>query len=120
MRQPEIVVGNSITDYQNALNNIPLKIKLAHMNYEWKLGEKFSMSWQQIHDRQGGGSQVTNNRHRELVPGTKEPYYVEGPGSGDPMERVGGPLWGFGGLTADSEFGSEWKAKRSLEEASGD
>ncbi|KAK6534688.1 hypothetical protein TWF281_005992 [Arthrobotrys megalospora] len=108
MLQPAIEIGNSITDYQNALNNIPMGIKLAHRGYEWNLAEKFSMSWQYLAREQGGSTTNT----RELVPGTKEPYYLEGP---DPKPRdweqtLGNPL--FGGS------GSVWKSKRSVDEES--
>ncbi|KAK6362021.1 hypothetical protein TWF730_005724 [Orbilia blumenaviensis] len=80
MLQPAIELGISIDDYQNALNNIPSSVKLAFWNYEWKLADRFSMSWQYLNRQEGGGGGNAAEETIELAPGTKEPYYVEGPG----------------------------------------
>ncbi|KAK6529762.1 hypothetical protein TWF281_008923 [Arthrobotrys megalospora] len=81
MRQPDVEPGNSITDYQNALNNLPYNIKTAAPGYEWKISDRFSMTWQYTGNPQSGGQYNVPN-DRVLVPGTKEPYYLEGPSHG--------------------------------------
>ncbi|KAK6532779.1 hypothetical protein TWF281_006955 [Arthrobotrys megalospora] len=68
MLQPEIVPGNSITDYQDTLNNIPFGVKVANTNYEWNLAPQFSMSWQYI---SGGGDQISGSILALLYPGQR-------------------------------------------------
>ncbi|KAK6534292.1 hypothetical protein TWF281_005620 [Arthrobotrys megalospora] len=120
MKQPRIEPGNSITDYQNALNNVPLGVKLAHSQYEWNLAPQFSMSWQYLTGKQGEGVEVglsdslglAGPNNWELVPGTKEPYYVEGPSRVTAHEWMKGPLLEYG--IPNQGLGSILKSKRSV------
>ncbi|KAK6352448.1 hypothetical protein TWF730_009274 [Orbilia blumenaviensis] len=82
MLQPEVDSTKTIREYQNALNNIKDGYKLKMPDYEWNPAPRFSMSWNK---GPGGYSQhnaaagETNYEFRQLAPGTKEPYFLEGP-----------------------------------------
>ncbi|KAK6523718.1 hypothetical protein TWF281_001690 [Arthrobotrys megalospora] len=102
MVQPDIVPGNSISDYQDALNNVPFGVKQQYPAFEWKPTDRFSMSWQ------GLAKKVPNNAEagpadQWLVPGTMEPYYLEGP-SKEPTREWMNPHLGFRGGTLGSSF----------------
>ncbi|KAK6529761.1 hypothetical protein TWF281_008922 [Arthrobotrys megalospora] len=97
MHQPQIEPGNSITDYQEALNNLPSGVKGARPNYEWNLAEGFSMTWQYSGDSLPANQMAAD---RYLVPGTKEPHYLEGPTKGD--------IWGTG-WAENSFFGEGFR-----------
>ncbi|KAK6336699.1 hypothetical protein TWF718_009490 [Orbilia javanica] len=103
MHQPDIEPGVSLQDYQNALNGIPDAVKDMHPNYEWNLIERFSMTWRQPRIKEEGNDRNMAFKHiddRQLVPGTKEPYYLEGPGERDPMDVIFNPLMGGPGLSS--------------------
>ncbi|KAF3927962.1 hypothetical protein ABW20_dc0109126 [Dactylellina cionopaga] len=61
-------VSFKVSDYQDALDRIPLTVKLDSMNkdYQW----------------QWGGSSLTFSSDKKQVPGTAEPYFVEGRNDG--------------------------------------
>ncbi|KAK6343026.1 hypothetical protein TWF718_008404 [Orbilia javanica] len=83
MRQPEPDPEIPVEEYQDALNNIPLDIKMANSRYAWKYSQDKSLQWQYVYEPEAGGS---GQSRRYLVPGTKEPYYLEGP---DPKFHLG-------------------------------
>ncbi|KAK6354306.1 hypothetical protein TWF730_008716 [Orbilia blumenaviensis] len=76
MEQPEVEPGNTVNEYYRALNNVPDHIKLQFPDYEWKISDRFTMSWKSADGRSGGN---TNDNERYLVADEKEPYYLEGP-----------------------------------------
>ncbi|KAK6362134.1 hypothetical protein TWF730_005831 [Orbilia blumenaviensis] len=104
MRQPRIEPGNSIRDYQNALNQIPTWVKLSAPYYEWNLAPRFTMSWQYLSKEERTGNAdagplgLPEPNNRMLVPGEKEPYYLEGPSQGTAREWMKGSLLREGAL----------------------
>ncbi|KAK6505733.1 hypothetical protein TWF481_007625 [Arthrobotrys musiformis] len=93
MYEPEADPGISVEEYQEALDNIPLDIKIANSGWTWKHSSDRSMSWRYTFNKDGD----TRSTERYLVPGTKEPYYLEGPDrkSSWDQEGPGGPLFAF-------------------------
>ncbi|EPS42922.1 hypothetical protein H072_3045 [Dactylellina haptotyla CBS 200.50] len=109
MHQPPKFPGVKVSDYQDALNGIPDLIKSKNPSYVW---EKYGLSWEKdLGDAAADATaDATSNfefsTNRRLVPGTREPYYVEGPSKGKtwdwifnsyPLTKAGG---GSGSRTA--------------------
>ncbi|KAK6530810.1 hypothetical protein TWF281_007647 [Arthrobotrys megalospora] len=91
------MMGNSITAYQEALNRIPQKLRELHPTFEWSPAVaqgRWSMTW----NKPAPDSDPAPMVERYLVPGTKEPYYLEGPSQGrdlswDPFLLGGAAGW---------------------------
>ncbi|KAK6522904.1 hypothetical protein TWF281_002331 [Arthrobotrys megalospora] len=119
MHQPEIERGNSITSYQNALNDIPFRAKAQHPGFHWNPADRFSMTWLSMAKRPAG-SEGEAPSQRELVPGTKEPYYLEGPSGERDREWLESKLTGLGtrlgGLGSGSGSVAHWKRSELEEE----
>ncbi|KAF3259721.1 hypothetical protein TWF192_010576 [Orbilia oligospora] len=98
MHQPEADPGITVEDYQDALNNIPLDIKLANSRYAWKFSQDQSLSWKYIFDPNKSGS---GQAEQYLVPGTKEPYYLEGADTGAARSGIPPPLLELGSKLQD-------------------
>ncbi|KAK6534760.1 hypothetical protein TWF281_006061 [Arthrobotrys megalospora] len=87
-------------DYQDALDQIPYSVRMDPRNrgYWWKNAPNNAQgrrAWMKAPP----GSWPGTSYSRELVPGTKEPFWVEGRYS-DPdwdLFAGGSGLWGFGG-----------------------
>ncbi|EPS35985.1 hypothetical protein H072_10540 [Dactylellina haptotyla CBS 200.50] len=95
-------VGLTVVHYQNALNAIPLTIKLKNPGYSWKWGGQ-ELRWSEE-------TMKLRSNNRRLVPGTKEPYYVEGPGNGDRwswLENLNLGSSSLGGLAGPKKRGLE-------------
>ncbi|KAF3128497.1 hypothetical protein TWF703_009567 [Orbilia oligospora] len=83
-RQP---TSTSLTadDYQNALDQIPYSVRVDPRNigYWWKdapVNAQGRRAWMKAPDGYVPGFTYNKgSRHRELAPGTKEPFYLEGP-----------------------------------------
>ncbi|KAF3211475.1 hypothetical protein TWF106_010197 [Orbilia oligospora] len=83
-RQP---TSTSLTadDYQNALDQIPYSVRVDPRNigYWWKnapVNAQGRRVWMSVPDGYVPGFTYNKgSRHRELAPGTKEPFYLEGP-----------------------------------------
>ncbi|KAF3129360.1 hypothetical protein TWF703_008983 [Orbilia oligospora] len=89
MHQPEADPGITVEEYQEALDNIPLDIKIAYSKYAWKFSEDQSLSWNYIFDPDKSGP---GQAEQYLVPGTKEPYYLEGADTGAARSGIPPPL----------------------------
>ncbi|KAF3138005.1 hypothetical protein TWF569_009090 [Orbilia oligospora] len=65
-----------LSEYQDALNNIPFFVKQHYPGFRWK-EDGLDMSWTSM---TAGNSRPPENQQVErwLVPGTTEPYYLEG------------------------------------------
>ncbi|KAK6340130.1 hypothetical protein TWF730_001901 [Orbilia blumenaviensis] len=88
MYQPKPQPGSSVKAYQDALDNIPWLVKIQNPAYRWsptEMGE-FSMSWKPLGSSSQDGSGDPAGFDKELLPGTKEPYYLEGPDMTDPQK----------------------------------
>ncbi|KAF3308270.1 hypothetical protein TWF173_001585 [Orbilia oligospora] len=107
MRDPKYDPDTTIEEYQDALNRVPFWAKAQNPAWRWtpRNAGGFSMTWE------GLGTESTvpwliEETERELVPGTKEPYYLEGPDQRDPNQKdlswLRGPLSGYGGLRSGS------------------
>lgn len=102
MLQPGVEQGNSISSYQRALDKIPFAVKQQYPGYAWEPAPLFSMSWKNLGSVPDAPPYTDN---RELVPGTKEPYYVEGRDQGRTWEWPGlGAFLGEFGLNLASRF----------------
>ncbi|RVD86549.1 uncharacterized protein DFL_004818 [Arthrobotrys flagrans] len=111
MQQPPRFREVTVEEYQDALNRIPDRIKSANPGYTWKPSLGWEMTWGTGQYGSGSG-QAT---HRELVPGTKEPYYLEGPSDEDPRMR-GWPGNFYSGGKFASPFGeSSYVPRENLE-----
>ncbi|KAF3178328.1 hypothetical protein EYR41_000308 [Orbilia oligospora] len=83
-RQP---TSTSLTadDYQNALDQIPYSVRVDSRNigYWWKdapVNAQGRRAWMKAPDGYVPGFTYNKgSRHRELAPGTNEPFYLEGP-----------------------------------------
>ncbi|KAF3193276.1 hypothetical protein TWF225_010045 [Orbilia oligospora] len=98
MHQPEADPGITVEEYQDALDNIPLDIKIANSKYAWKFSEDQSLSWNYIFDPDKSGS---GQAEQYLVPGTKEPYYLEGADTGAARSGIPPPLLELGSKLRD-------------------
>ncbi|KAF3315342.1 hypothetical protein TWF173_003885 [Orbilia oligospora] len=100
MKQQDMDPDISVEAYQDSLNNLPFGVKQRHRDYKWRGGHYGEMGWQydtayppsDWFDSAGG---------RERVPGTAEPYYLEGPdkaeiftGPNDGLLRLPPKVWG--------------------------
>ncbi|KAF3904392.1 hypothetical protein ABW21_db0202659 [Orbilia brochopaga] len=101
--------GLSISDYQKALDSIPEVFRFQHKYYKWR------------HDLGGEGGdwiKFSDTGTKRQVPGTSEPYYVEGPGNQGAWDWLRNLNGGFGGLGLSS-----WKMasviKREMQMHSG-
>ncbi|KAK6333438.1 hypothetical protein TWF718_011249 [Orbilia javanica] len=111
MHQPPRFRDVPVEDYQDALNRIPKHIKEQFPDYTWSPHPGWEMKWSGNEGESSGQS-----THKQLAPGTKEPYYLEGPGPDykDPKMRD----WpGMLTTAADlvSPFGGSGYMKRDLE-----
>ncbi|KAK6344665.1 hypothetical protein TWF718_006623 [Orbilia javanica] len=119
MHNPKIEAGNSLTAYQEALNNIPWMVRIQNPGYRWKPVDRFSMGWRGTGPPVGGRYDAETTHRRELAPGTKEPYYLEGPDEVDPKGRdfewATSPYTGIEGSlgSAGSGPGELWKRSSS-------
>ncbi|KAK6496938.1 hypothetical protein TWF481_001919 [Arthrobotrys musiformis] len=117
MHQPGIDPGNSIEEYQNALNDIPFFVKAQNPAWRWNPMGDFSMSWRRMGSEGGGNSDKGAMHEENLAPGEKERYYLEGPNEGDSLERdlklLRGSLSGIGGNLGGIGSGSRLSWKRS-------
>ncbi|KAK6541604.1 hypothetical protein TWF694_007404 [Orbilia ellipsospora] len=82
----------------DALNQISPLVKLANPNWGYRRSKSSSVALRWDPDFLG----PVSNNHRRLAPGTKEPYYLEGPGLGGIanwawLQKLQG-LKGIGGL----------------------
>ncbi|KAF3209130.1 hypothetical protein TWF106_011099 [Orbilia oligospora] len=108
LQQPPRFREVTAEDYQDALDNIPDHVKNLDPNYVWRPSPGWAMTWNK---NEGGGSRGGQAHHRELAPGTKEPYYLEGPDDDDTgMYGLPGRYYPGGELT--SPFGKSLPAKR--------
>ncbi|KAF3179193.1 hypothetical protein TWF225_007712 [Orbilia oligospora] len=107
MRDPMYDPDTTIEEYQDALNQVPFWAKAQNPAWRWKPRNVrgLSMTWE------GLGTESTvpwliEGTERELVPGTKEPYYLEGPDQRDPNQKdlswLRGPLSGYEALRSGS------------------
>ncbi|KAK6525762.1 hypothetical protein TWF281_010807 [Arthrobotrys megalospora] len=107
MLQPGVKPGNSISSYQRALDKIPFSVKQQYPGYTWEPAPRFSMSWKSLGSAPDAPPSTNN---RELVPGTKEPYYVEGRDQGNSWDWPGmRTLLGDFGLNLASRFSKNFK-----------
>ncbi|KAK6523714.1 hypothetical protein TWF281_001686 [Arthrobotrys megalospora] len=119
MNQPQIRPENSIADYQDALNRILEAVKQQHPSYKWNPPQApgISMTWNSGPYSKGNQHAEEEDNYRQLVPGTKEPYYLEGPGKGRsnawPWED-GSFLGGYGGYGG---YGSKITKRESMGES---
>ncbi|KAF3273172.1 hypothetical protein TWF970_009337 [Orbilia oligospora] len=101
-RQP---TSTSLTadDYQNALDQIPYNVRVDPRNigYWWKdapVNAQGRRAWMKAPDGYVPGFTYNKgSRHKELAPGTNEPFYLEGPEDNYqdvPFNR--GATWGLG------------------------
>ncbi|KAK6504343.1 hypothetical protein TWF506_002546 [Arthrobotrys conoides] len=110
MRHPQPDPEITVDEYQDALNNIPALVKIAHADYTWKFSEERSMTWLQPSD----AFQDTRGSTEEyLVPGTKEPYSLEGPDQGVPWSGIPNPLLDLGSKLQESSASGLGLARRS-------
>ncbi|KAK6339620.1 hypothetical protein TWF718_009016 [Orbilia javanica] len=65
-----------ISEYQDALNQIPFGVKQQFPGYRWKPSSGVDMSWSSM--TAGNSYSREHKVERWLVPGTAEPYYLEG------------------------------------------
>ncbi|KAF3215155.1 hypothetical protein TWF679_004402 [Orbilia oligospora] len=107
MRYPDYEPDTTIEEYQDALNRVPFWAKAQNPGWRWNPsnGNGLSMSWESL----GTESTVpwsVEETERELVPGTKEPYYLEGPDRTDPNQKdlswLRGPLSGYEAVRSGS------------------
>ncbi|KAK6526824.1 hypothetical protein TWF281_010022 [Arthrobotrys megalospora] len=120
MQQPPRFREVTVDEYQDALNRIPGEIKEAHPDYVWKPSPGWAMRWATSNTGSGPSESGYEQRsHRELVPGTKEPYYLEGPGGG---VRESWDSFGSSFLNDNfgPAFGKPLHVKRQAEESQGD
>ncbi|KAK6498818.1 hypothetical protein TWF481_011391 [Arthrobotrys musiformis] len=77
MRQPEVDPSATLQEYQDALNKIPFGVKQQFPGYQWEPQPNFKMSWRSM---TAGNPDSADYEPVEkwLVPGTAEPYYLEG------------------------------------------
>ncbi|RVD83456.1 uncharacterized protein DFL_007842 [Arthrobotrys flagrans] len=113
MNQRDMDPSISIAEYQDALNNLPFAVKRTRPNYGWKYGHNDVMKWQ-YDTAYPPSSWFDSANHRELAPGTNEPYYLEGPNEGliragpsDQTLRSGPQLWGSGFSKAKRDLTGE-------------
>ncbi|EPS45746.1 hypothetical protein H072_173 [Dactylellina haptotyla CBS 200.50] len=85
----ETAISVSEKDYQASLDQIPDTVKITNPDFRFFVNGKY-LDFSR--DSYQGGS--TEHSYRRLAPGTKEPYYLEGPTRGGPF----GGLKGLGGL----------------------
>ncbi|KAK6520716.1 hypothetical protein TWF506_000963 [Arthrobotrys conoides] len=121
MHQPDYDPGITVEDYQNALDGVPFWAKAQNPYWEWipSNGGGFSLSWKGLSGEASGYNPPVDSGQtvKELVPGTKEPYYLEGPDQFDPVQEkslggLGSPFWGYEGIGS----GSAWKRSNTGEE----
>ncbi|KAK6510892.1 hypothetical protein TWF506_009983 [Arthrobotrys conoides] len=112
-KNPEISIG----EYQDALNNLPLYVKKTYPGYVWKSGGGFGMKWQ-YDTAYPPSSWFDSAGDKELVPGTDEPYYLEGPDKVPP--EFSGPNAGLFGLPHQLLRSEFLKVKRGLDGGVGD
>ncbi|KAK6334766.1 hypothetical protein TWF718_010213 [Orbilia javanica] len=106
----------SIKEYQDALNNLPFAVKRLNPDYSWTYGEQADefLKWQY------SGSYPPDSSYdfeaspdlangRQLVPGTKEPYYLEGPDFQGPIHPK--PLDDMLGYPIPFPASGSWKRK---------
>ncbi|KAK6544020.1 hypothetical protein TWF694_000734 [Orbilia ellipsospora] len=108
--QPPQATDISVVDYQDALNKIPKVIKDTNPNWRWNsIGPDGPslMKWQSSAAGGQAQSDLIYSDHRRLAPGTKEPYYVEGPSGAETWDWSSSPL-----LRAGFAYGS-WLGQKA-------
>ncbi|KAK6521616.1 hypothetical protein TWF506_001829 [Arthrobotrys conoides] len=103
LTQPQpTFTGVTAEDYQNAMDQIPWSVRVDPRNYGywWKNAPTNAQGrrvWLKAPDNYIPGFTYSRGGHKELVPGTKEPYYLEGPESDyDDIPLNRGTAWGLG------------------------
>ncbi|KAK6352393.1 hypothetical protein TWF730_009220 [Orbilia blumenaviensis] len=61
MRQLDVVPGNKISDYQNALNNVPFSVKQQYPAYRWVTAPNFDMGWKSMSNNGREGRDTWSN-----------------------------------------------------------
>ncbi|KAK6348908.1 hypothetical protein TWF730_009671 [Orbilia blumenaviensis] len=93
MRQPEMAEGTPVSDYIDALERIPFPAQFQNRHYRWDdkgtgyepfTGRKNSQTDQslpsdELNSYDGIGNWNIRSPSKQLAPGTKQPYYLEGP-----------------------------------------
>ncbi|KAK6513921.1 hypothetical protein TWF506_008351 [Arthrobotrys conoides] len=107
MLQPDIDHDIPLSEYQDALNQVPFSVKQQFPGYQWK-SPGYEMTWSSM---TAGNSYPPENQEVErwLVPGTAEPYYLEGQNQNPAAEWMVGLLPGFKGGNPGS-----WATSREL------
>ncbi|KAF3093209.1 hypothetical protein TWF569_002713 [Orbilia oligospora] len=100
MKQQDMDPDISVEAYQDSLNNLPFAVKQRNPDYKWKSGHYGEMGWQ-YDTAYPPSSWFDSAGGRERVPGTVEPYYLEGPDKGeiftgpnDGLLRLPPKVWG--------------------------
>ncbi|KAK6526823.1 hypothetical protein TWF281_010021 [Arthrobotrys megalospora] len=104
LKQPPKDEAIPLADYQKALDYVPQGLKDRFPDYRWKPHGDQGASLGFSPGYTSRGASLSNEDieflpQRELVPGTKEPYYLEGPGHRSPWDALGKPYLndGIGG-----------------------
>ncbi|KAK6508221.1 hypothetical protein TWF506_010320 [Arthrobotrys conoides] len=109
MQQPQRLPGITVEEYQDVLDRIPDPFKNSNPDYVWRPSPGWEMTWTKPNQDGQSHGQAT---HRELVPGTKEPYYLEGPDDDDTGFR-GLPGRFYSDRDITSPFGKSSYVKRA-------
>ncbi|KAK6526822.1 hypothetical protein TWF281_010020 [Arthrobotrys megalospora] len=114
MRYPSQDDGIPLSDYQAALDGLPEGVKLSNPKFKWQPQGPggVELGWTGGATGAVDTADILNEffeypNNRELVPGTKEPYYLEGPSSGPPRNRLASPY-----LLGGSGYGGSAYVKR--------
>ncbi|KAK6343324.1 hypothetical protein TWF730_010915 [Orbilia blumenaviensis] len=96
--QPPLNPGINIEEYEKAFGGVPRLIKQTFPNYQWQapsgIGRepwtwgRFGLTPSELLHRPGYKPQKEID-DRILLPGTNEPYYLEGPGNRDKLAWIG-------------------------------